>query len=224
MLTARYPLPNLGLRRAVKDLAEHHSMAESSVENESVLIEEVEQTGTSLEEMQAQNATLLVQLQEKEETMFEMMTAKSRADAACKSALDKTRLGAENVKLLQEENGKKTALLAKYSEDSRMHQDQTWQMDRAIRDHRAQLEQQRKLLDEKDKQLAEARQEVEAVKQRSSRFGTELDAKVRRASSAENDLKRMKESQDKLKRELSRAMQGGVIARAGSGGSDCRPC
>ena len=48
-----------------------------------------------------------MQLEEKERAVFEVMSAKMRADSACKIALEKSRLGVQGNKLLVEENTKK---------------------------------------------------------------------------------------------------------------------
>eukprot|EP00039_Didymoeca_costata_P005191 m.79300 g.79300 ORF g.79300 m.79300 type:complete len:738 (-) comp12708_c0_seq1:87-2300(-) len=190
------------LKSVVQQAVEQWKIIESNKDNEAVLIQEIDETGQSLEEAQDRNASLLQQLQDKDEAVFEVMAQKRRADAACKLAMDKARLEKDNLKVLQDEVAKLTALGESLRENDRLHVEANWNLERKLKEKEQQLEAEKQAKDALERDLKDLTQKKDDFSNKMSKFNSELESRVKAASQAESDLRRLEEKHKSLQREL----------------------
>ena len=102
---------------------ELRTAAEDYKEIEDVLSEEIEATGKSLEDERKSNTSLRKQLNEKEEALYEMMSAKGRSEQALNAVQAKTKINSDLIKALKDEVAKKTTLINAQRENDRVLRD-----------------------------------------------------------------------------------------------------
>jgi len=191
------------LKRLITEVTDQWEAIEGSKETEEILIQEIDSTGQSLETAQERNTQLLQQLSEKEEALYEVVSSKMRADQAHKLSREKAGLQTQQVKLLKDELSKKSAVMQKLQENERLHRESIWTSEKRIREKDVQIENERRLREDKEKAAKEMEAQRESARSELVKYMNEVEGKVKAHSKAEAEVSRLKEQNTVLRRSSS---------------------
>lgn len=200
------------LRILVAEIGELRAASAEYVEMETVLGEELEATGDSLEQERKSNTALRRQLNEKEEALYETLDAKGRSEQAMNSVLAKGKLNADLIKSLKEEVSKKQQLVSTQRENERLLKDAKFAAEKRAREMELKALEERKVHEKQARTFNSVVKEKDHAVQNAEKFAAEVAAKGKSARKAERELNRLKEEHKIAKREL-------VDLQSTSGGS-----
>lgn len=205
------------LRKLVEEVLELRAAAEDYKGIEEVLSEEIEATGKSLEDERKSNTSLRKQLNEKEEALYEMMSAKGRTEQALNAVQAKTKLNADLIKALKDEVAKKTSLISTQRENDRMLRDAKAAAEKRARDAQLAAHAELKKHEARARTYNDVVQERESAKKTAEKAVLEAGAKAKAARKVERELNRLKEDHKIAKRELGdyQASSGGSVSTEG---------
>lgn len=191
------------LRKLVDEVFELRAAAEDYKGIEEVLSEEIEATGKSLEDERKTNTSLRKQLNDKEEALYEMMSAKSRSEQALNAVQAKTKINSDLIKALKEEVAKKTGLINTQRENDRVLRDAKTAAEKRARDAEMAAQAEHKQHETRTRTFNEVVQERDRANKNAEKCVAEAAAKAKAARKAERELNRLKEDHRIAKRELA---------------------
>ena len=182
---------------------ELRTAAEDYKEIEDVLSEEIEATGKSLEDERKSNTSLRKQLNEKEEALYEMMSAKGRSEQALNAVQAKTKINSDLIKALKDEVAKKTTLINAQRENDRVLRDAKVVAEKRARDAELAAQAEHKKHETRARTFNDVVQERDLANKNSEKLVEEAAGKAKAARKVERELNRLKEDYKIAKRELA---------------------